>query len=257
MLNFSIRQTTFMKSLTALCCLAAITSFLRAQVSSVPTAGNMAGTTWALKDTRGACFELRLGSEGKVVIRRLKTRFRRDPRNEFGPGLPSYEIEILDAGKWVQHDSAVEFSIEEFDITNVPAGTHPIEIYHGSVAGSTMAGKVTSTTWGPWEWTAELIRDPKVRGDGPPLILLADTPSFPSASDRRSGEATVRITVSPTGDVLDVTVVKTTHKEFGEAAKEAVAHWKFIPRVRGGAAIPSSVVTTIAFQKTRGNDKTQ
>jgi TonB family protein len=167
-----------------------------------------------------------------------------------GPGIRHYEIQNLKVGKWIQRDASVEFGIEDVDVTELPARTHPIETYQGSIASFRMAGEEKSTTWGSWRWTAEMIRGPNERGDGPAILLLADQPTFPSDSDYKSGEATVRMKVSPSGDVSEVRVVKATHKEFGNNAKEAAMQWKFVPRVKGGVAVEGIVEMTFVFHKT-------
>ncbi len=222
--------------------------FAKAESSVTNPAIAIADTAWAFSDSRGQHFEIRFGSGGTATIRRLRSHWVKDPRDPDGPPVATrYEIEILQSGKWVQRDSAVEFRIEDVDITNLPAGTHPRDLYSGTVGGFHLAGEVKSETYGPGRWAADLVREPKDRSDGPPMLLLAISPDFPFASDSKTGAATIRAKVSPSGDVSETSVVKASGKEFGRKAADAIAQWKFLPAVRGGEALAASVVIPVSF----------
>ena len=51
--------------------------------------------------------------------------------------------------------------------------------------------------------------------------------------------------VDPSGDVIDAYVVSTTHPLFGEAARQAVLQWKFMPGIQDGK--PTETLMNLSF----------
>jgi len=62
-----------------------------------------------------------------------------------------------------------------------------------------------------------------------------------------TGEATISFIVDSEGIVREVYAIKTTHPEFGTAAVEAVAKWKFKPGQKGGIAVNTRMQVPIVF----------
>jgi protein TonB len=62
------------------------------------------------------------------------------------------------------------------------------------------------------------------------------------------GEVQVQFVVGEDGTVRDVTVLKSTHSVFNQAARTAVLGYKYKPRLRNGVPEPVTLRTTIAFK---------
>jgi TonB family protein len=65
------------------------------------------------------------------------------------------------------------------------------------------------------------------------------------------GGAIVEFTVDPTGRVRDPVVLRNSHRAFGEAARKAIALWRFYPAEEGGAKVESRVRMAFVFETDR------
>ena len=61
------------------------------------------------------------------------------------------------------------------------------------------------------------------------------------------GEAVIRLTIRPTGAVLDPAVESASDPAFGQAALAAVRQWYFLPKVENGRAVECKVSLPVAF----------
>lgn len=198
-------------------------------------------THWAYTDTRGQYLELNFGENGSLFVRRLKIVSKVNPKHPLEPGSHSFEEQTIN-GTWKQTGSVTEFSFPDPDI-----GSHPADLFRGTLDNSKLIGAADSSFWGAWKWTADEVQNPSLRPDAPASILLAVHPLQPADYLDRSGEATVAIKVSATGEVQDVAVLKSTRRAFGRSAQEAVQHWRFVPRVHSGRAVESTVEMKFSF----------
>jgi len=85
----------------------------------------------------------------------------------------------------------------------------------------------------------------------PPVPVRTVAPDIPN-SFARSGSAglvTVNFVVDEKGNVVDPTVVKSSHPELEEPALTAVKKWRFKPAKRDGAAVSVHVTIPIKFDK--------
>jgi TonB family protein len=221
-------------------------------VESYPN--TLAETAWAVSDDRGQYYEVQFGQAGTLTTRRMKSAWIRSHSDPEGPPeATEYKVEIITTGTWNQSASGVQFALEKSETPKtvgrvVVLGANPDFTYTGTVSGSHMVGEMKSKFWGVHRWTAELIKEPQERNDGPPILLIATQPDFPFASDRKSGSATIRASISPSGDVIEAKVVKASAREFGRSAATAICQWKFLPAVRSGKPVSGSVVIPLAFQ---------
>ena len=90
---------------------------------------------------------------------------------------------------------------------------------------------------------ADLDQQPEPRG-------MRAIPVFPSEMKRQgiTGEVTVEFIVDAQGDVRDVTVKSSTHREFETPAIQAVQKWKFRPGKRAGKAVSVRINQPISFK---------
>lgn len=80
-------------------------------------------------------------------------------------------------------------------------------------------------------------------------VLEMTQPTYPMAMLERGiqGKVTVKIVVSESGDIEDVSVVAATQPEFGEAAVKAAREWMFEPARRHGRAVSQTVLVPVSF----------
>jgi RNA polymerase sigma factor (sigma-70 family) len=92
--------------------------------------------------------------------------------------------------------------------------------------------------------------------DQQPVARLRTQPRYPFVlrSMGAQGEATVDFIVDADGVVQNVSVLKTTHREFGDAAADAVKNWKFKPGIKGNAAVATHMQVPIVFQLNTSKD---
>jgi protein TonB len=62
------------------------------------------------------------------------------------------------------------------------------------------------------------------------------------------GDVQVRFVVGEDGTVRDVTVLKSTHSMFNQAARTAVMQYKYKPRQRNGVPEPVTLEITVSFK---------
>lgn len=238
-----------MRLILALVCCLLISHNLVGEPS--PNAGP-GPTKWAYSDSRGCFKELTLNPDGSVIVKFISTTYRVNPKNPSGWGIVCYELKSEVAGSWEEKKDSVILKIERPNDWLVPQGTHPLDTYVGTLQAGVMNGKVTVHPTYGWSWTATEITPVTEQENRPPRVLVADQPHYPRietffTEKKINGSATVRITVTATGDVSDVSVVNMTRKEFGESAVQAVKFWKFLPRINNGSAVDSSVEMKINF----------
>lgn len=78
---------------------------------------------------------------------------------------------------------------------------------------------------------------------------MRDAPVYPHEMNRQgiSGEVTLEFLVDTQGNVRDIIVLKSTHREFEAPAVAAVQKWKFRPGRKGGKAVVTRMRIPIAF----------
>ncbi|MBA3849518.1 MAG: hypothetical protein C0502_05910 [Opitutus sp.] len=86
--------------------------------------------------------------------------------------------------------------------------------------------------------------------DAPVRLFVAPTPDYPEMLREKkiNGEATVRLRVSPRGEVREVTLRSASDPVFGEAALAAARLAWFFPRVQGGKAVETEVDLPFKFE---------
>ena len=82
---------------------------------------------------------------------------------------------------------------------------------------------------------------PNMTGVSPPRRLSGEQPD-PSQLAVKSGYACVRVTISPSGSVIDPQVVQTDNDEFARALVRALGDWQYEPATRGTAKVPYHTV---------------
>jgi TonB family protein len=80
----------------------------------------------------------------------------------------------------------------------------------------------------------------------PPRFLSGEQPA-PPAGGAQSGYACVRVTITPSGSVVEPVVVKTDNQEFARAFVRALADWKYEPATRGSARVSYKTVLVARF----------
>jgi protein TonB len=76
-------------------------------------------------------------------------------------------------------------------------------------------------------------------------------PAYPAASRRlgEEGKVVLKVRVAADGRALAVNLEKGSNFErLDEAARQAVARWRFIPARRGDEAVESSVMVPLVFR---------
>ncbi len=75
-------------------------------------------------------------------------------------------------------------------------------------------------------------------------------PAYPALALRRreEGRVILRVTVSATGSVLAVSVLRSSgHDSLDAAATDAVRQWRFVPASRGGVAVEGVAEAPVDF----------
>ena len=83
----------------------------------------------------------------------------------------------------------------------------------------------------------------KGRPDGPPARLTGPPPAYPEklAPAKRSGRAVVRLTIATDGAVTNPVVVSASDPAFGESAIAVLPQWRFLPQIKDGQPVPTTV----------------
>ena len=85
--------------------------------------------------------------------------------------------------------------------------------------------------------------------DQQPVARSRVPPQYPFEMRRAgvTGEVTVDFIVDPNGDVQNAYAVKSTQREFEQAAVQAVSKWKFKAGRKGGRNVPTHMQVPIVF----------
>jgi protein TonB len=85
--------------------------------------------------------------------------------------------------------------------------------------------------------------------DQTPQAKFQARPQYPFEMRRAgiSGEVIVEFIVDTNGDVRNAFAVRSTQREFEQAAVQAVSKWKFRPGKKGGRAVPTRMQIPIVF----------
>lgn len=88
------------------------------------------------------------------------------------------------------------------------------------------------------------------RPDGPPRPFLSPPPEYPPelAKTKAKGEVVVRLHIEPNGAVSNPQIVRTSDPAFGEATVNAVKEWRFLPRIKDGKPVESTVAMPLNFE---------
>jgi protein TonB len=113
-------------------------------------------------------------------------------------------------------------------VMNIPAGRP------GTGAIGTKIGDVFNLK--------DLDQQPQERG-------VRARPNYPFEMRRQgvNGEVILRFVVDTNGDVRDVEVTRSSHREFESAAQQAVLKWKYKPGRKGGRAVATRMQIPIVF----------
>ncbi|MFI5336161.1 MAG: energy transducer TonB [Opitutales bacterium] len=93
--------------------------------------------------------------------------------------------------------------------------------------------------------------------DAMPKPFVGPAPNYPETllPQRIKGQAVVKIRITPKGVVLDPVVESATNPAFGEAALAVVRQWRFLPRVKNGQPVETTVSMPFAFAPPEPADK--
>jgi TonB family protein len=84
--------------------------------------------------------------------------------------------------------------------------------------------------------------------DAGPRPLVVTDPIYPAAlKTKTNGKAVIAISVDQNGKVLNPSVRSATDPAFGAVAVEAIAQWRFVPRVKDGHPVESTVEVPFDF----------
>lgn len=67
------------------------------------------------------------------------------------------------------------------------------------------------------------------------------------ADARLSGTTGLKVLVSESGCVERVTIIKSSHALFDDAAMAAVKKWRYVPAKRNGVAVPVYIAAVVSF----------
>jgi len=83
--------------------------------------------------------------------------------------------------------------------------------------------------------------------------VRAPDPVYPEAAERKglTGEVVMEITIGTDGIISDVKVVRSSDESFTAAAKEALKAWRFIPEIKAGQAVSTTLPLTFTFGRTQ------
>jgi len=170
----------------------------------------------------------------------------RGPNDSLNGGTYTYSIRTR-TGTWKQEGNDVHFSRED----ELSADTPPAQRqFDGHLQGTRMQGTYFTFLGNAITWVATRIVE---TGDQPPQVLLAEQPPYPDNKTlfgtlMPGGTVTLRVRVLANGDVGNVEVVKASKRYYGEAARDGVLHWKFLPRLKAGQPVNSTVELSISFK---------
>lgn len=106
----------------------------------------------------------------------------------------------------------------------------------------------------PWQFREGVLNKmvmKRINGvkDSPPKPFVGPVPEYPKSLRKAGvkGEAIVAMHITRQGVVVDPAIDRATDPAFGEAALVAVRQWRFLPQVKGGRPIETSVTLPIGF----------
>ncbi len=107
--------------------------------------------------------------------------------------------------------------------------------------GNPTGGRITGTLKDVFD-LKDLDQQPQVRG-------IRAEPAYPFEMKRAGipGEVTLQFIVDTEGNVRDVIVIKSSHREFEAPAIQAVQKWKFRPGRKGGKAVNTRIQQPMSF----------
>ena len=112
----------------------------------------------------------------------------------------------------------------------------------GACASASQPGTASSASGNPAsEASCRAYSQPNMAGVNPPQRLSGEQPDA-SQLAVKSGFVCVRVTISPSGSVIDPQVVQTDNEEFARAFVRALGDWKYEPATRGTAKVPYHTV---------------
>ncbi len=87
------------------------------------------------------------------------------------------------------------------------------------------------------------------RPDGPPAPFIGPAPEYPKRLEKTNtkGSAVIRLRVRASGAIVDPEVVEASDPAFGDSAVESLRQWRFLPRIKGGRPVDSTVNMPIEF----------
>jgi len=85
--------------------------------------------------------------------------------------------------------------------------------------------------------------------DAPPKPLVGPTPEYPAKLRKAGikGDAKVSFVISPSGLVLTPELKSASDPAFGEAALAAIRQWRFLPKIKEGRAVETTVTLPFVF----------
>ncbi|MCC5797058.1 MAG: energy transducer TonB [Methylophaga sp.] len=128
---------------------------------------------------------------------------------------------------------------------NVPRIDVPLSIAGGPYLGDFMAAPAPAATPGP-------AIEPSMDDEVVPLVRIP--PNYPRTAQRRGieGVVTVEFTITRDGSVRDPVVVRATPENiFDREALNAIARWKFRPKVVDGQPVERRATQEIEFRMAR------
>jgi TonB family protein len=95
----------------------------------------------------------------------------------------------------------------------------------------------------------EVTKVEEIPADSGPVVVRRVTPELPASVVGQDATAEVEFVVDQFGNVVNATVVETTHDAFAASAVDAITRWRFKPAVQDGEAIATRVRQKFVMQK--------
>lgn len=91
--------------------------------------------------------------------------------------------------------------------------------------------------------------DAKGAFDDPPVPIKAVSPEYPASlkQEGATGVVMMRLLIDEHGNVVEHSVAKASHAEFGAAATAVITKWKFKPARKDGAVVRANITLPIKF----------
>ena len=111
----------------------------------------------------------------------------------------------------------------------------------GCASTSQPGSQAASGSGAGTEAACRTYAQPNISGISPPRKLSGAEPDASQLASK-SGYACVRVTISPSGSVIEPRVVQTDNDEFARAFVRSLGEWKYEPATRGTAKVPYHTV---------------